>query len=81
MADAQNQNTVGVAARGTNNLNGGTAVDTAFFLTNVGNLTISQLKTRLTAINATSYSAERLRTLSFNDMVYAVRLADQPASI
>jgi hypothetical protein len=34
---------------------------------------ISEMKTRLTAINATSYSAARLATMTKNDMIYALR--------
>lgn len=35
---------------------------------------VSDLKTRLTAISATKYSAARLATMTVNDMVYALRL-------
>lgn len=38
-------------------------------------LSISQLKTRLTALSPTSYTAARLATMSKNDMVYALRVA------
>lgn len=42
----------------------------------VANMTsVSALKARLTAINATSYSAARLATMTENDMLYALRLA------
>lgn len=36
---------------------------------------IANLKARLTALNATSYSAARLASMSVNDMVYALRTA------
>lgn len=36
---------------------------------------IATLKARLTALNATAYSAARLATMSVNDMVYALRVA------
>ena len=36
---------------------------------------ISQLKTRLAALNGTSYSATRLATMTKNDMLYALRIA------
>jgi len=36
---------------------------------------INDLKTRLTAINATSYSAARLANMTKNDMIYALRLS------
>jgi len=42
---------------------------------------VNSLKARLTAINATSYTPARLATMSKNDMVYAVRLADDAAGI
>lgn len=35
---------------------------------------VSTLKSRLTAISATKYSAARLATMTVNDMVYALRL-------
>lgn len=41
----------------------------------------SAIDARLTAISATSYSASRLRTMTLNDKVYALRLADDPTSI
>ncbi len=39
------------------------------------------LDARLTAISATSYSAERLRNMTMNDKVYAVRLNDDAGTI
>lgn len=42
---------------------------------------IAALKARLTAISATSYTPARLATMTENDMVYAVRLADDLAGI
>jgi hypothetical protein len=41
---------------------------------------IADLKARLTAINATSYSAARLAQMTKNDMVYALRLATADAA-
>ena len=44
-------------------------------LSEANNLTsISAMKTRLTAISATKYSAARLASMTENDMVYAIRL-------
>lgn len=41
----------------------------------ISNLTsVSAMKTRLTAISATKYSAARLASMTENDMVYAIRL-------
>lgn len=42
---------------------------------------IQSMKDRLTAINATSYSAARLATMTENDMLYALRLNDDAAGI
>ena len=36
---------------------------------------VTTLKSRLTALNPTSYTAARLATMTVNDMVYALRLA------
>lgn len=36
---------------------------------------VAALKARLTTLNATSYTAARLATMTRNDMVYALRLA------
>ncbi len=36
---------------------------------------VANLKTRLTALNATSYTPARLATMTENDMIYALRLA------
>lgn len=51
-------------------------------ISNVANyVSEAALDARLTAINATSYTAARLRTMTMNDKVYAVRLNDDPTSI
>lgn len=81
MADLQIGNPVGVAAKGGKNINGGNADDTGMILTNATGRTISSLKARLTAISSTTCTASRLSTMSYNDMVYAVRLADQLTTI
>lgn len=39
------------------------------------------LRARLTAVNAGYYTAARLDNMTKNDMVYAVRLADEAAGI
>lgn len=45
-------------------------------LAEANNLTsVATLKARLTALNATSYTAARLANMTVNDMVYALRLA------
>jgi hypothetical protein len=43
--------------------------------------THATLDARLTAISATSYSAKRLRMMTQNDKVYAVRLNDDAAGV
>lgn len=42
---------------------------------------INALRTRLAAIDAGYYTAARLNTMTYNDMVYAVRVADSPTTI
>lgn len=42
---------------------------------------INALRTRLTAISATAYSSANLDKMTKNDMLYALRQADEAASI
>lgn len=42
--------------------------------------TVSELKARLTALSATSYTAARLSNMTVNDMVYALRVASSDAA-
>jgi hypothetical protein len=42
---------------------------------------VSAMRTRLTAISATAYSAANLDAMTVNDMVYALRLNDDAAGI
>lgn len=42
---------------------------------------IAAMRARLTAINATSYSAARLNAMTKNDMIYAIRLHDHGATV
>lgn len=42
---------------------------------------VSTMKTRLAAFNGTSYTAARMNTMTVNDLVYALRLADEAGSI
>lgn len=87
MADQRLGNRMGVAAAnvggGTNksNINGaGTGApqgehdDTDY-------TSITALRARLSTLDAGFYTAARLNTLSYNDMVYAVRLADAASTI
>lgn len=43
--------------------------------------TIAAMRTRLAAIDAAFYTAARLNTMTVNDMVYAIRVADAPTTI
>ena len=80
MADAQVGNKEGVAAvvnsatKQLVNLNGGAAIDTGLDMDNTD--TIAAMKTRLAAIDAGFYTAARLNTMTYNDMVYAIRQND-----
>lgn len=42
---------------------------------------IGSMRARLTAISSTTFTPARLDTMSHNDMVYAIRLADDAAGI
>ena len=42
---------------------------------------IGQMRARLAVIDAGFYTATRLNTMTMNDMVYALRVADHPTSI
>lgn len=47
----------------------------------IANMTsVSALKARLTALNATSYTAARMNTMTVNDLIYAVRIASADAA-
>lgn len=43
--------------------------------------TIPELRDRLTAIDSTFYSSQRLDTMTLNDMIYAVRVTDSLSTI
>jgi hypothetical protein len=50
-------------------------------LAEVANMdTIQDMKTRLTAINGTSYTADRMNKMNYNDLVYALRVASADAA-
>ena len=63
----------------TPNLSGGTSAQTGFFDADL--LDIDAMRTRLAAIDGTYYTAARLNQMSYNDMMYAIRLADNPETI
>lgn len=80
MASAQIGNIITVAARGGTGINGGNNAGAGLVLT-AGAVTIDSMKTRLAAISGTTYTAARLTDMSYNDMVYALRVLDHPTSI
>ena len=43
--------------------------------------TITAMRSRLAAIDAGFYTAQRLNAMTYNDMVYAIRRNDTPGSI
>lgn len=61
------------------NANGGFADGSGFDIDAVD--TIDAARARLTAINGTIYTAARLNQMTFNDMLYAIRVNDYPRSI
>jgi hypothetical protein len=77
MADAMN-GPVDLNLTYRNKTQGGTA---NLLATPANYASVTALKSRLTAINATSYSAARLANMTVNDMVYAVRLNDDAGTI
>lgn len=79
MADLQKGNIMGVAAVGGKNINGGGADNAGQDLDNLD--TISAMRTRLAAISAGTYTAAYLNRMTYNDMVYAIRVADAPTSV
>jgi hypothetical protein len=42
--------------------------------------TVADMKTRLAAINGTSYTADRMNKMTVNDLVYALRVASADAA-
>lgn len=85
MANQRIGNTIGVVAL--NNVNGTQRSNTNGSTTAQGEhddtdyTDIAALRTRLAAIDAGFYTAARLNTMTRNDMIYAVRVADSPATI
>jgi hypothetical protein len=67
------------AALPSSNLNGGKSARAGFDL--AGTDTIQQMRDRLKEIAATTYTDAYLNTMTYNDMVYAIRLADAAGSI
>lgn len=61
------------------NFNGGQSVYQGFDQPLFGS--IGDMRARLTAISATTYSAAELDKMTLNDMIYAIRVNDAPGSI
>jgi hypothetical protein len=85
MANQRIGNRIGVAARNASsgaqktNMNGSTSVSGELEDTDMASITA--LRSRLAAIDAGYYTSARLDALTYNDMVYAVRVNDQAGSI
>ena len=78
MTDAQVRNLLGTADKRNGRANSRTSIGS----TPHANLKdVASMKARLTAINATTYTPERLNTMTYNDLIYAIRLNDEPTSI
>lgn len=70
---------VGVGPGNRTNLNGGNVnSDTGLFMPGY---TMSSVDTSLISIDAGFYTARRLETMTFNDKIYAVRVAQYASSI
>ena len=83
--DAQIGNVHGVAAVHVgdadtrSNFNGATAMDNGFLDTDMNS--VAAMKARLTAIDANAYSATNLAHMTYNDLVYALRVHDAPSTV
>lgn len=73
MAEFDVSNPHGVQAVGGNNRSG------EFTESNLA--TISDMRTRLDAIDSGYYTADRLNKMTYNDMVYAIRLNDHASKV
>lgn len=75
----QKSNKHGFAAVAGDNMNGGSIVGAPFEDEDMDDL--NAMDTRLAAIDANAYSAANLRTMSYNDKVYALRVHDAPTTL
>ena len=78
MADRQVGNHAGVTVRSIRQSGGASASDG---FDDADMLDLAAMRTRLAAINGAVYTAARLNTMSVNDMIYALRVADNPTTI
>jgi hypothetical protein len=79
VARTQVGNRLGVTAVAGVNINGGDDAGAGQDLDNAD--TITALRTRLTAISATTYSAAELDKMTENDMIYALRVLDAASTV
>lgn len=64
---------------GYSNFNGGAGPGAGFSINQA--MTIDEMRARLTAISGTTYSAAELDKMTYNDLVYALRVNDASGSI
>jgi len=76
MADVERGNLLGFIDKRRTQISTTAVVGTPANYTSVG-----ALRTRLAAIDGTYFSAARLNSMTFNDMIYALRLADDLAGV
>ena len=85
MADRRIGNTLGVAARNASdsgqatNQNGSTTAGGEHWDTDYASITA--LRSRLNTIASGTYTTAKLNEMTYNDLVYAVRLHDSPGTI
>lgn len=82
MANRQIGNNSGVVLVGGHPQNGGASEGDNLVIGNAAGdvRNIANMRTRLAAINGAVYTTARLDQMSANDMLYAIRLADDRAS-
>lgn len=73
MADLERGNPFGVQKVATDNRDG-SFIDASL-------ATITSMKSRLQDIDSAYYTGARLNQMTYNDMVYALRLADNPTTV
>lgn len=79
MASKQIGNVHGLPVRSAVQHGGGASESQAFFDADLAD--IGAMRARLTAIDGATYTAERLNQMSTNDMVFAIRTADNPTTL
>lgn len=79
MPTQQIGNIHGFASKGGKDLNGGDDIQVGHFNANGG--TLAAKRARLIVINAGYWTAARLDQATHNDIDYALRIADNPATI